>query len=478
MRNRIIAALAGLCAVFGLAQVAQAATSSCQTDKNGETTCVSLSQYTKSSSSASASGAVRVNTAAKVEGEFISATGFHPKHPTTHYIRVGTWYENSFRNRAGKIQYFKDRCGDGSPYTHPLTSGPHKGQCMFYWDSHRRVWRKPDCGNYVKFSGPLPRLTFKSVAIFKTFAQIKWNVTVKLSEAGKAYASATAKATGCYASASAWAKGSGSVNVHVYVYAKYSYKAKASGPGHVSSKQWLQAQAKVEANITVNVRATATAWCQVTPPPPPSFSCTGISATPNTQQAGELNYTFSLSAQYSNTTITGSKFTVLKSGNVIATPTSNTLSAQYTFPSTGSYTVEGQVVTSSGTTPVSSTCTTSVTISSPPPPPPPPPSHWTTVNCVPQEEITVGGSSLMPCSVLDDNGATTTLSAKSLDGNSKVTQFYCAADGSSSCAPGSNDWRVRIQGLNAGTTTVRVTATANGVSDVQDYTITVDPSNP
>lgn len=238
--------------------------------------------YTKSSSSAATTATVQASatTAGKVQGEFVSSTGFHPSHPASkyvHYIKAGTYYSNSYRGRDGLIHYFPDECGGSSKYTHPLTSGSHKGYCVFYYDTKLHVWRKPDCGNYVKFPSKPTHHIMTNLILYKTFASVSWKDTVKLNESGsvKAMASCQVVYNGqvvVSSSATGSASASLSIYVTVYVSAKYSVTAKSSGPGHVSSSQWASLAASVSAKGQLTIKANAQATCYYVPPPPPSCS--------------------------------------------------------------------------------------------------------------------------------------------------------------------------------------------------------------
>jgi hypothetical protein len=110
------------------------------------------------------------------------------------------------------------------------------------------------------------------------------------------------------------------------------------------------------------------------------------------------------------------------------------------------------------------------TSSSSTPPPPPPVQHWTQISCMGFEEITVGGSLKVSCVVSDDNGAPVSLSANSLDTNTKVSGIKCKDNGTASC-PSGGTFEFTVVGVHEGTSQVQAIASANGVT----ATFTSDP---
>ena len=148
--------------------------------------------------------------------------------------------------------------------------------------------------------------------------------------------------------------------------------------------------------------------------------------------------------------------------------------------------------------PVVVTTTTTTTTATTPPPPPPPttttvvtttttitttPKHFTNLTCQGQEEVTGGGSSLLVCSVSNDNGAQISLNVKVLSntGNLLVSGIQCSSQNGAPACQGNGTYEIRLGGVNDTTSPIyselKVTATSNGVSsDPFDQTFKVDPS--
>lgn len=202
------------------------------------------------------------------------------------------------------------------------------------------------------------------------------------------------------------------------------------------------------AKLTLTVKSTATASCG-----------SGPNAATATGTGQAYIYT------YVKVTVSGSTAASVNAAAV------NTLNAKLASESQtqlqANFTDQQKVtVTEQASGSASASASASVTCSSTTPP-----AHWTQVSCTGFEEITVGGSFLVDCSVSDDNGAPIALTATSPDGNTRVSGINCYSNGGSQTCPSGGTFEFRVTGVNQGTSQIVVTASANGV----DKTFTSDP---
>ena len=166
------------------------------------------------------------------------------------------------------------------------------------------------------------------------------------------------------------------------------------------------------------VHPTPTPTPSVTPTPSPTptpseeFSCGGLTSTAKSN--GSLTYTFTITPNVKNVTVTGYIFVITNAkGEVVKSIMTDAAhnSAEYTLPTAGVYTVTGQVETNRGTTPVVELCTVKFTAGpsvTPTPTPSTPTPTPTPGECeatpAPGETGEVCGAATTP--VLPDTGAT------------------------------------------------------------------------
>lgn len=173
----------------------------------------------------------------------------------------GYVFQNSGRNRNGQRVYFMDHIGSG--YS-PVGS-------KFYWDARNRVWRKWNCGNFVKFSGS-NSLPVNRVALVKTFSAV--TVTVKATQTATESVMSTASCTSSGGSASATAKGSGTATGTATATAKAITQTQATNLATNQVKSTVQNTASAAAYAAAEVDMYSKTWvsCSSTSqsPPPPS----------------------------------------------------------------------------------------------------------------------------------------------------------------------------------------------------------------
>jgi hypothetical protein len=171
----------------------------------------------------------------------------------------------------------------GHVYTHKVKGIRSTKMCEFVWDSHHHTWRKPTCGNWVKLSGPMPSLTYKSVQQYRSFSNVTWRTHLKLTESIKVYVAQSCKTPSSYSESKTWVTTSGYGYVYVYVSAKTSVQAKAWGASRisVSQKSSLAASIALSLKLSTTVKVQSTCWYM--PPPPPQCPPGQTGTYPNCQ---------------------------------------------------------------------------------------------------------------------------------------------------------------------------------------------------
>lgn len=160
-------------------------------------------------------------------------------------LPVGTPFNNSGVNSEGKTFTFRDYV--------------KKGDQKFYRKSTKtNKWCKSTCRNCAPQAKASP-LKVKNVILVKSFAKVKFKVTLQINALATASANATCVGSGVSATASASAQGAANAYVDIYVYAWTKLEARASA--RVSVKQKLDVEASAKAQATANVSASATASC-------------------------------------------------------------------------------------------------------------------------------------------------------------------------------------------------------------------------